>query len=601
MLKTDYCGELGARDAGRTVTLAGWVHRRRDHGGLIFIDLRDSTGLVQVVFNPNAAGTAHAVAEGARSEYVLRLSGAVAPRPAGTENAAMATGEVEVQATEVEVLNAAKTPPFYINEEQEVDEQVRLRYRYLDLRRPVMHERLVLRYRTIAAIRRYMDGQGFIEVETPILMKATPEGARDFIVPSRLNPGEFYALPQSPQQLKQLLMVAGVERYYQIARCFRDEDLRADRQLEFTQLDLEMSFVEEEDIYRLMEGMFTAVVGEVGPQFAVESPWPRYTYAEVMERFGSDKPDLRYGLELRDFSDLLGGTEFGVFRSALEAGGRVRGLAIPGGAEFTRRQIDELTEVAKQAGAKGLVTVGMMGEGPLGTLTAEEIRSPVARFLTPELVGMMAERCGAGWGDMLLIVADAPETTSAVLDVLRREVARRLELADPNRMQFAFVTDFPLFGWDEEGQRWDSVHHLFTSAVGEDVALLDTDPGRVRARAYDVVCNGYELGGGSIRIHEREMQEKIFSLLRIAPEVAQDRFGHMLEAFEYGAPPHGGFAAGLDRVVMLLAGATSIREVIPFPKTQSGQDLMMGAPSTVTAEQMAELSIRAVRVEGGRS
>ncbi len=594
MLKNDYCGALRPADDGREAVLAGWVHRRRDHGGLIFIDLRDSTGLVQVVLSPQEAPEAHAAAEDVRNEYVVSVRGTVRLRRPGTENDALPTGGIEVHASAVEVLNAAKTPPFYINEEQEVDELLRLKFRYLDLRRPVMLERLVLRHRAIRFIREFLNERGFIEVETPVLIKATPEGARDYLVPSRLHPGEFYALPQSPQQLKQLLMVAGVERYYQIARCFRDEDQRADRQPEFTQLDLEMSFVEQEDILTLMEALFAGLVADAGRGFRVPSPFPRLTYAEALERYGSDKPDLRFGMELHDLSGLVSDSEFAVFRSAIEAGGRVRAFAAPGAGSMPRRQLDELTEVAKQAGAKGLVWVTIGGEGALDGLTADDVRSPAARFLPPELVRAMAARVGGGRGDLLLIVADEDARANQVLDVLRREMARRLDLADPTTLHFAIVTDFPMFEWDAAGARWDALHHPFTAPNPEDLHLLATDPGSARALAYDIVCNGWELGSGSIRIHERELQERVFALLGLDEATVQERFGHLLQAFEYGAPPHGGFAPGIDRTVALLAGVPNIREVIAFPKTQSAQDPMLGAPSPVANEQLADLHVRIV-------
>ncbi len=507
-------------------------------------------------------------------------------------NSTIPTGTIEVAATNATLLNPARTPPFYINEDVEVDELLRLRYRYLDIRRPEMLQRIQLRHRAVSYIREFMNSKGFIEVETPILLKSTPEGARDFLVPSRLSPGEFYALPQSPQQLKQLLMVAGVERYYQIARCFRDEDLRADRQPEFTQLDYEMSFVDEDDVLAIAEELFTGMVHTLRPDAELTSPFPRMTYAESLERYGSDKPDLRYGLAIADFSALFGDSEFGVFRGALEAGGRIRGIAVPGGAEFTRRTIDELTEVAKTYRAKGLVTIGILGAGSLDTLTPDEVRSPVARFIPPATVAQMAAMAGASRGDMLLVVADQDRVSNPALDALRREVAARLDLAQPNRFAFAFVTDFPLFDWNEDEQRWDSSHHPFTAPRPGDVGLLDSDPGSVISRAYDMICNGYELASGSIRIHERATQEKVFELLGIDAEQQAERFGGLLEAFEFGAPPHGGFAPGIDRTVMLLADAPNIREVIAFPKTQSGADPMMGSPSPVDDDQLEVLGLR---------
>jgi aspartyl-tRNA synthetase len=582
---------LRAEHEGQEVTLAGWVHRRRDHGSLIFIDLRDHDGIAQVVFNPKQAEEAHTVASEVRNEYVIQVRGRVGRRPPGTENRNMATGEIEVHAQSATLLSSSKTPPFYINEETEVDDLLRLHYRYLDLRRERMHRNIVFRHKVVQFIRNFLSERGFVEVETPILIKSTPEGARDYLVPSRVNPGRFYALPQSPQQLKQLLMVAGFERYFQIAHCFRDEDLRADRQPEFTQLDIEMSFIDEEDMLKLMEELHTAMVETLRPDLRLNKPFPRLAYAEAMRRFGSDKPDLRYGMELVDVSDLLAESEFGVFRETLVAGGVVRGICVPGGAVFSRRQIDELTEFVKTVGGKGLISIGLTGEGPVEELTADDFHSPVHRYLRLEEVRAIAVRAGASRGDLVIIVADQEARASQTLDGMRREMARRLNLIDEGFLAFCFITDFPLVEWNEAEERWDAVHHPFTSPKEEDLPLMDSDPGRVRARAYDLVCNGWEIAGGSIRIHRRDVQEKMFSLLRIAPEEAQERFGHMLEAFEYGAPPHGGIATGLDRTVMLLAGERDIREVIAFPKTKTASDPLFGAPSTVSEAQLKELHI----------
>ena len=592
MLKSRDCGELRASDAGASVTLAGWVHRRRDHGGLVFIDLRDRSGLVQVVFNPETAPGAHQVAESFRGEWVVRVSGQVRMRPKGTENLKIPSGEVEVEATEAQVLSPAKTPPFYINEEGPVDEALRLEFRYLDLRKERMQRNLALRHRVIKYIRDFLDGRGFIEVETPFLIKSTPEGARDYLVPSRLNPGLFYALPQSPQQLKQLLMVAGLERYYQIARCFRDEDLRADRQPEFTQLDLEMSFIEETDILDLMEELFTGLVETVTPEFKLAKPFPRITFAEAMERYGTDKPDLRFRLELADLSDLVADTELGVFRTAVAQGGIVKGFAAPGCSDYSRKQMEELTEIAKGRGAAGLVTIALGAAESLEALQTGDVRSAVAKFLTLDQVRSIARRQGGGPGDLLLIVAGEGATVNAALAHLRQEMGRRLGLADPDTLSFAFVTDFPLVKWDQQEGRWDSLHHPFTSPNDEDISLLDVSPEKVRSRAYDMVCNGYELSSGSIRIHDQELQARLFRLLGYSDKQTQERFGHLLRAFEYGVPPHGGIAYGLDRVVMLMAGEETIREVIAFPKTQSAADLMTDAPSTVEEEQLKDLHLR---------
>ena len=589
MLKSHYGGDLRAEHAGIDVTLAGWVHRRRDHGGLIFIDLRDSRGLVQVVVHPDRAPDAHAAAAAARSEYVLGVRGSVVRRSVETINPNLATGEVEVEAQEIEVLNAAETPPFAVNEPTDVDEVRRLEYRFLDLRRAEMHRNLILRHEMNQYVRRFMTAHDFMEVETPALVVPTPEGARDYLVPSRLHPGSFYALPQSPQQFKQLLMVAGVERYFQIVRCFRDEDLRADRQPEFTQLDVEMAFCEEEDILALMEELFTGLVRELRPDLNIVSPFPRLTYAAALERFGTDKPDLRYGLELFDCTPLVAASAFAVFRNAVEAGGRVRGLVVPGGAGLTRKQIDAYTELARTYGAKGLVSIQFKAEPSVAR--ADEMRSPALKHLGEETARRIGARAGAEAGDLVLLAADAEKVVNTALDGLRRAIADRLDLADPQTLHFAFITDFPLLAWDAQEERWDTLHHPFTAPRDEDLAKLETDPGSVRARAYDIVANGLELASGSIRIHQREVQERVFTCLGIAPDEAQRRFGHILKAFDHGAPPHGGIAPGLDRIAMLLAGAPNIREVIAFPKTQAAVDPMTGAPAAVTEPQIAELGL----------
>jgi aspartyl-tRNA synthetase len=575
------------------VTLAGWVNRRRDHGGLIFIDLRDREGIVQTVFNPEVSAPALKIAEELRSEYVVGLKGEVAIRPPGTENPRLPTGDIEVIVKEAEIYNTARTPPFYINEEVDVDESLRLRYRYLDLRRPRMKENLLLRHRIIKFMRDFLDARGFIEVETPVLIKSTPEGARDYLVPSRLYPGHFYALPQSPQQLKQLLMVAGLDRYYQIARCFRDEDTRADRQPEFTQLDIEMSFVEEEDVIGLIEELFIAMVSTIKPEMSFIKPFPRLSFAEAMDRYGTDKPDLRFGLEIRDLSDTVADTEFDVFKSALAKGGRVKGIGVPGCAAYTRRQLDELNEMAKNLGAGGLVTISLdSAAGSLDNLTGNTVKSAAAKFLSLEQIKEMAERLGASTGDLLLIVAGDNKLVNAVLGELRREMGRRLNLTDPEALAFAFIVEFPLFERDIQAGRLVATHHPFTMPRDEDIALLDTDPEKVRAKCYDFVCNGYELCSGSIRIHTSQMQRKVFRLLGYSDEAIEERFGHLLEAFDYGAPPHGGIAPGIDRIVMLLAGEENIREVVAFPKNQNAVDLTFRAPAPVTEEQLAELHIR---------
>jgi aspartyl-tRNA synthetase len=585
MYKTHTCGELRPAHVGQQVTLAGWVHRRRDHGGVTFIDLRDRFGLVQVVSDADTPQTVRDALGAMRSEWVVQIIGQVRRRLPSAENPNMPTGKIEVLVQQVRVLNQAKTTPILINKEEEADENTRLRYRYLDLRRERMRHNLELRHRVVKFIRDYLDERGFIEVETPILFKTTPEGARDYLVPSRVHPGQFYALPQSPQQLKQLLMVAGVERYFQIARCFRDEDQRGDRQPEFTQLDMEMSFVEREDIMKLVEDMFTRMVVNLLPnKRLLLSPWPRITYKESLERFGKDNPDLRYGMELTCLSDLVGGSGFKVFEGALAEGGDVRGINAKGCADYTRKQLDELTEFVKKYGAKGLLYHALPKEG--------EARSSFARFVSPETLQAIQQRMGGEPGDLLLIAADRPTVVFEALGRLRVLLAERLGLADPNILAFCWVIDFPFVNWSPEEQRWDPSHHLFTAPMVEDISLLDSDPGKARGQQYDLVLNNYEVGGGSIRIHDRALQEKVFSLIGLDPEVAQQRFGHMLEAFEYGTPPHGGIAPGIDRICMILAGEPNIREVIAFPKNQMARDVMADAPSPVEPQQLRELHVQ---------
>jgi aspartyl-tRNA synthetase len=582
MLRTHSCGALRAADAGTPVTVAGWVNRRRDHGGLIFVDLRDRDGLTQVVFDPIAAPDAFQAAHELGNEWVVAVDGTVRPRPDGQANPDMATGAVEVLATALRVLNPARVPPFEVARDVEPDEAQRLRYRYLDLRRARMRRNLILRHEVTAFIRQFLADSGFIEVETPILLKMTPEGARDFLVPSRLQPGKFYALPQSPQQMKQLLMVAGVDRYYQIARCFRDEDLRADRQLEFTQVDIEMAFVEEEDILALNEALFIALAGRFRPDLRLHQvPFPRLTYAECLERYGSDKPDLRFALELFDLGPLLANCAFQVFRDTLARGGRVKAVAAP--AAFPRRVIDELEALAKELGAAGLAWL---------TFEGDQVRGSVAKLLSPAETAAVRARAGGADPVTVLIVAGDGSRVNEVLGRLRLDVARRLDLIRQDELAFMWQVDPPLFEYNADDERWNSVHHPFTAPQPQDVPLLDGDPAAVRARAYDIVCNGYELGGGSIRIHERPMQQRVFGLLDIDDDTAREQFGHLLEAFEYGAPPHGGIAWGLDRTVMILAGEPNIREVIPFPKTLTGVDPMLGAPSQVIVELITVLGLK---------
>jgi aspartyl-tRNA synthetase len=590
MLKTQNCGELRRENAGETVTLAGWVNRRRDHGGLIFLDLRDRWGTTQVVADPAQSPQAHAVAQEARGEYVLQVKGHVRLRPEGLNNPDLDTGDIEVVADAIEILNPAKTPPFTLGDDAPVDEALRLRYRYLDLRRPRMQRNLTLRHHVVKYIRDYLSQRGFIEIETPMLFKTTPEGARDYLVPSRVHPGRFYALPQSPQQLKQLLMVAGYERYFQIARCFRDEDLRGDRQPEFTQLDLEMSFVEQEDILALIEQMFIGIVRDVSDKQLLAEPFPRFSYQEVMDRFGTDRPDIRFGMELFDVSDQVAESEFRVFSGTILAGGQVKGICAPGCAGYSRSQLDELTALAQDHGAKGLAWLTLQeteGDEP-------KLRSSFAKFMSQEEIQAILKRAQAQPGDLVLLVADQPAVVAEVLSHLRLEMADRLGLRDPEILAFCWVLEFPLFTWNEEELRWDPSHHLFTAPAPEDIPLLESNPGAARGQQHDLVCNGYELAGGSIRVHRREIQEQVFELIGLDLNEARERFGHMLEAFEYGTPPHGGIAPGIDRLVMLLAQEPNIREVMAFPKSQKAADLMAGAPSPVDERQLEELHLEIV-------
>ncbi|MDD2422001.1 MAG: aspartate--tRNA ligase [Heliobacteriaceae bacterium] len=580
--RTYYCGELRPEHAGQVVMVMGWVQRRRDHGGLIFIDLRDRSGLLQIVFSPEVGAAAFHLAEGVRGEYVLAASGEVRRRPEGTENPDLKTGDVEIYVRELKVLNQAKTPPFYIEDGVDVDETLRLRYRYLDLRRPEMQKNLIMRHKTAKAMRDFLDQHGFLEIETPMLTRSTPEGARDYLVPSRVHPGEFFALPQSPQLFKQILMVSGLDRYFQIVRCFRDEDLRADRQPEFTQLDIEMSFTGMDEILSLMETMVAYIFKEVLNR-EIPVPFRRLPYSEAMARYGTDKPDLRFGLELVDVADVVKEAEFKVFAAVVKRGGQVKGINAKGCADFTRKEIDDLTKFAAVYGAKGLAYIQMTPEGP---------KSPINKFFTPAQLQALLDRMQAESGDLILFVADDPVVVAAALGNLRLELARRLNLIAPDRLEFTWVYDFPLLEYDPAERRYVAMHHPFTAPQDADLPFLASDPGRVRAKAYDLVLNGVEIGGGSLRIYQRDVQEKMFALLGFSQEEAVEKFGFLLEAFEYGTPPHGGIAFGLDRLVMLLTGRETIRDVIAFPKTQSAADLMVAAPAPVAARQLAELHVR---------
>lgn len=577
------CGELGKDLAGQQVVLCGWVAKRRDHGGLIFVDLRDRSGIVQVVADPDTAGDSFKVAEDIRNEYVIKVSGKVALRDEATVNANIATGAIEVMAEEIEVLNAAKTPPFYIQDNIDTDENLRLKYRYLDLRRPEMQRNIILRHKVTKLMRDYLDTRNFLEIETPMLTKSTPEGARDYLVPSRVNPGKFYALPQSPQIFKQLLMVSGMERYFQIARCFRDEDLRADRQPEFTQLDMEMSFMEMDEILELMEGLIAYIFeGALGKK--IQTPFQRLTWDEAMDRYGSDKPDLRFGMELINMVDAVKDSNFKVFNQVIENGGVVKAINVKGYANIPRRECDSLVDFVGIYGAKGLAWMQIQEDG--------SVKSPIAKFFSEEQLANILATAQAEAGDLVMFIADKPAVVAQALGALRIEMAKRRNLIDPNALAFAWVVDFPMFEYDEEEKRYVAMHHPFTSPRDEDLELLATDPGKVYAKAYDMVLNGTEIGGGSIRIHRRDVQKQIFSAIGLSDEEAQEKFGFMMNAFEYGAPPHGGLAFGLDRLIMIMAQRDSIRDVIAFPKTQSAACVMTQAPNDVDDKQLRELHIK---------
>lgn len=581
--RSHHCGLLTKQEAGEEVTLCGWVAKRRDHGGLIFIDLRDRSGIVQVVVAPTTAGESFGVAEDVRNEYVLQITGNVRLRTEDTINRNIDTGEIEIVACELEVLNASKTPPFYIQDGVDVDENVRLKYRYLDLRRPEMQKNLILRHKVTKLMRDYLDTRDFVEIETPMLTKSTPEGARDYLVPSRVNPGKFYALPQSPQIFKQLLMVSGMERYFQIARCFRDEDLRADRQPEFTQLDIEMSFVDAEDVMNMMEGLVSFIFkGALGKEVSI--PFQCLTWDEAMDRYGSDKPDLRFEMELIDMSDVVKGSDFKVFNAIIEDGGQVKAINVKGYGNIARRELDALVDFVGIYGAKGLAWIMVNEDG--------SVKSPIAKFFAAEQVEAILKAGAAEPGDLLLFVADKKAVVAQALGALRLEMAKRRNLIDEDKLAFTWVVDFPMFEYNEDEKRYVAMHHPFTAPRKEDLEYLTSEPGRVYAKAYDMVLNGTEIGGGSIRIHQRDVQKKVFEAIGLTEEEAKEKFGFLMDAFEYGAPPHGGIAFGLDRLIMIMAKRPSIRDVIAFPKTQSASCLMSQAPNDVDDKQLRELHIR---------